>query len=520
MAQDVKLIEILQYAPKDKLKLYSVLHGKDVIFKGIQDAKSETDIVAQVDGDKILIGIDLIGIDDGVHSLHSSGNWFFNGECIIFPDRTHRSWNKWQYWLFRWSIGSVIIDQYNNPYLITEEYYYPENPKITDEIIRNHKMDLTDARYATPQETHDFFKELEKNEYYFDEKTGKVLRINFSLVPDKYYICTKAVFIPVDNGCGVTKRVFKEGFPYKATSKNTMINNQGGVEVITNELFKNHFRETPWSMADAKRGDTLVDSFGVPFIFDRQDENGIYAFCGLSRKSKQFVFRYNKADTTGVDPWISKIGNFELNLDAFQPASYTEKQTLYLAMKEAGYSYDKDYSMLVGPRQKKEKRNRYFKPTVGMLLRTDPKKYSDPFQIYNKEEYLSRVYIIVDINDMGEATLAPITTRTVVTLGFYKIENLCPIHEKVKDLVNLYIEVPADEKIVYDPHFLEILDPVLVKNLNIEEWKLTHFSHINKDGKFVCETGVFNICIPLNKLTKHLVGTTQQPIPIYDMKIE
>ena len=229
--------------------------------------------------------------------------------------------------------------------------------------------------------------------------------------------------------------------------------------------------------------------------------------------SLYFAMTFNKYGHA----WISKIGDY-INTESIKPASNIEKQTLYLAMKEAGYTFDKQHFMLV-KFISNIKTNKFPKPFVGMLLKNNPKKYSDPFNMNNKEEYLSRVFMIVHIDNFGKATLAPINTRTVVTLEFVGVKDACPIHENVKDIPNLYIELPKDEKVLYDPSLLETLDPVLVKNLNCDEWKVTHFSHI-RDGRFVCEVGTFNICIPFNSLTKHLVGTTQDPIPIYNMKIE
>ena len=503
MEQNINIINVLEYAPVDKVKLYSVLHGKDLVFKGVYNT-DEKKVFHLANGDEEF-------------EVQSNGSWIPGGECVIFPDKQCRNWENWQYWLFRYSIGSVIIDHYCNPYLITEEYFVPDNPKVKFGIIRNHKMNLTDARYASPLETVKYFEKLEKNGYFYDKVKDQICPIELSMTPDKFYICTKTYeeksFI---QNVSVT-RFFKKGKSYKCTSKNTLIDNNGNVKQISCDTFTDHFRKEPWSFSDAKRGDVLVDNYGSVFIFDCQDEKGIYAFCGLARKSKQFVFCYNSPDNKHGQAWISKIGDY-INTESIKPASNIEKQTLYLAMKEAGYTFDKQHFMLV-KFISNIKTNKFPKPFVGMLLKNDPKRYTDPFNMKDKEEYLSRVFMIVHIDSFGKATLAPINTRSVVTLGFVGVEDACPIHEDVKDIPNFYIELSKEEKVLYDPSLLETLDPVLVKNLNCDEWKVTHFSHI-RDGRFVCEIGTFNICIPFNLLTKHLVGTTKDPIPIYNMKIE
>ena len=408
MEQNINIINVLEYAPVDKVKLYSVLHGKDLVFKGVYNT-DEKKVFHLANGDEEF-------------EVQSNGSWIPGGECVIFPDKQCRNWENWQYWLFRYSIGSVIIDQYNNPYLITEEYYYPDNPNIRDEIIRNHKKNLTEARYASPLETVKYFEKLEKNGYFYDKVKDQICHIGLAMTPDKFYICTKTYeeksFI---QNVSVT-RFFKKGKSYKCTSKNTLIDNNGNVKQISCDTFTDHFRKEPWSFSDAKRGDVLVDNYGSVFIFDCQDEKGIYAFCGLARKSKQFVFCYNSPDNKHGQAWISKIGDY-INTESIKPASNIEKQTLYLAMKEAGYTFDKQHFMLV-KFISNIKTNKFTKPFVGMLLKNDPKKYTDPFNMKDKEEYLSRVFMIVHIDSFGKATLAPINTRTIVTLGFVGVEDV------------------------------------------------------------------------------------------------
>lgn len=474
------IINILKFAPVDKIKLYSVLHGRDFIFHGISDNN-----IIMLDGDDIV-------------KFTSNGAWFTKGECVLFPDKQHRDWNSgWHYWLYRYSIGSVIIDQYNNPYVFDGDCYYPVNPKIPGDIIRDHKMDLTDSRYACPDETKQFFKDLKKNGFVYDTINNKIVEFKFKLIPGKYYICKES------------QMYFKKEKAYICVDENCLIDYYGAKVNISLDFFNEYFYEDPWSLENAKTGDVLADEYGIPFIYkkDKENKDAIYAFCGLSRKTKQFIVLKDNVY------WFSK---HNINFDKIHPATNKEKEELFTAMNKAGYKWE---NLTLKRIDKKLKRCN--KPEVGMLLKYDPAYYSDPFNIYDKNEYLSRIYIITSV-EVAQVTIAPIDTRSVVTLNFYMVENACPIHLEHYELANRYYIFEDD--IIYDVNFLETWDRVLVKNLNSEEWKIAQFSHLKTErpGKyrFVCDNGVYNICIPWNEITKDLVGTKKEPKPIYNMKIK
>ena len=67
---------------------------------------------------------------------------------------------------------------------------------------------------------------------------------------------------------------------------------------------------------------------------------------------------------------------------------------------------------------------------------------------------------------------------------------------------------PKVEK--FDVNTLQPFDKVLVKDGHLSEWTCTFFSHMANDVPFpvYCSGGCFKVCIPYNKETKHLVGTT------------
>ena len=69
----------------------------------------------------------------------------------------------------------------------------------------------------------------------------------------------------------------------------------------------------------------------------------------------------------------------------------------------------------------------------------------------------------------------------------------------------------------FDPNTLKPFDKVLVKD-STNNWKCGLFSHIldnNSVFKYLCVGGLYTICIPYNKETKHLVGTSDEAPDFY-----
>ena len=74
---------------------------------------------------------------------------------------------------------------------------------------------------------------------------------------------------------------------------------------------------------------------------------------------------------------------------------------------------------------------------------------------------------------------------------------------------------PKVEK--FDVNTLQPFDKVLVKDGHLSEWTCTFFSHMANDVPFpvYCSGGCFKVCIPYNKETKHLIGTSELPSKYY-----
>ena len=482
MENKTNIAEILRYAPKG-IKLWDIMHGCQLQFDHVDESDS----------------IVCIGPTNEQIKFCPNGAYFAAGECMIFPDEEERSWDHWQDYLFKQSIGSVIVDQWGEKHIYGKDFCYGSNPGKDYYVISHKGMNYANAKYAPPETTYLFLKDLDYYGYMFD-KTDGVVKEKQNIKKGNWYICDKKLKIEsVPDKDTIT---FKEGRVYKCTMDGCLISEEGLSYMLNFSNFIDHFRFEPWSIDDIKIGDILVTN-----------DNVIFLNAGYGDSDKETLNCICYVDKHGVFKFEEHYGSW-IYIDTVSPVDKDQRSLFFRKMNENGYKWENNKLIKIDKKVKKQ-----YTPEVGMLLKHNPDKYTDPFNMKDKEKYLSRVFMIVHIDSFGKATLAPINTRSVVTLGFVGVEDACPIHEDVKDIPNFYIELPKDEKVLYDPSLLETLDPVLVKNLNCDEWKVTHFSHI-RDGRFVCEVGTFNICIPFNNLTKHLVGTTKDPIPIYNMKIE
>lgn len=107
--------------------------------------------------------------------------------------------------------------------------------------------------------------------------------------------------------------------------------------------------------------------------------------------------------------------------------------------------------------------------------------------------------------------------------------NLHPATKEQRDLLFQKIketgykwntETNTFEKLVepkFDPKTLKPFDKVLVKDFDeTSYWTCNLFSHYNKNkGFYYCSSVPFDVCIPYNNDTKHLVGTTDEAPEFY-----
>lgn len=69
----------------------------------------------------------------------------------------------------------------------------------------------------------------------------------------------------------------------------------------------------------------------------------------------------------------------------------------------------------------------------------------------------------------------------------------------------------------FDPKTLKPFDKVLVRDINSQNWGCDLFSNIDNRGShpYICVSGAYNMVIPYNEDTKHLVGTNEDAPEYY-----
>lgn len=151
------IAEALKYAPKG-LKLYSPLFG-EVKFDGIEYG------MIRITGESLS------------ECFYEDGRYydnFPNSECLLFPSVNHRCWNHWQNTLFLESIGSVCVDTVTGYKYILENngtFFSDGTGSGYSVVIENDESNyFLNSRYASPEETKEFFEELDKNGYKWDGK--------------------------------------------------------------------------------------------------------------------------------------------------------------------------------------------------------------------------------------------------------------------------------------------------------------------------------------------------------------
>ena len=75
---------------------------------------------------------------------------------------------------------------------------------------------------------------------------------------------------------------------------------------------------------------------------------------------------------------------------------------------------------------------------------------------------------------------------------------------------------PWYKKEKFDPYTLKPFDKVLVRDSSQNFWRCSYFSHIDDTGEYkYCAAMYHRFCIPYNKDTEHLVGTTEEAPEYY-----
>ena len=104
MEQKLNIAEILKNKPRGT-KLYSMIHGKC-------SSEAVTDEIFKINFCTSKFGL----TQSGECTLIKFGNMYDGGECIIFPSKEMRDWNK-----FAWQKGDILVNE-NNAHIIFEKF--------------------------------------------------------------------------------------------------------------------------------------------------------------------------------------------------------------------------------------------------------------------------------------------------------------------------------------------------------------------------------------------------------------
>lgn len=161
----MNIAELLKYAPSDCMELYLTTEGWcsfECVFNDV-GKRDYIRLLSKKTSKKI--------------ELNSYGKMSSDGECLLYPG-PDKTWENWQQRLMPQCIGTVIVDKYNEPFIVTEYYLYPTDPNQPFSIIRFHKFDYECAKFATPEETKKFNKELYDNGFCYSVSEKLVIKID------------------------------------------------------------------------------------------------------------------------------------------------------------------------------------------------------------------------------------------------------------------------------------------------------------------------------------------------------
>ena len=157
MEQKLNIAEILKNKPRGT-KLYSMIHGK-CSFEAV------TDEIFKINFCTSKFGL----TQSGECTLIKFGNMYDGGECIIFPSKEMRDWEK-----FSWKKGDVLISSDGSIEVIFDKWYddtytsfyckHYLNSEDKNKIVYYEEFLCTTARYSLEDKdtVHTYIKTIEE----------------------------------------------------------------------------------------------------------------------------------------------------------------------------------------------------------------------------------------------------------------------------------------------------------------------------------------------------------------------
>lgn len=233
-----------------------------------------------------------------------------------------------------------------------------------------------------------------------------------------------------------------------------------------------------WTINDAKDGDVLALSWLEDknlwekiIIFKKYHSEGIKGFNMPCVEGYGNTFKNGKMAFTEKVPYYSKTWTCNLH-----PATKEQRDLLFQKIKETGYKWNTETN------------------TFEKLI--EPK-----FKVGDKIVNILMKYMVAPGT---QGIISEITDdKYIFTDGSYISISNQDSWELVSDK--------------FDPNTLQPFDKVLVKDFDeTSYWTCNLFSHYNKNkGFYYCSSVPFDVCIPYNDDTKHLVGTTGEAPEYY-----
>ena len=157
----------------------------------LKNAPTGLKLYSLVDGDVELVNVNVKYTEDypiKVYSEDKSNFIFFDeygkvykskGECVLFPSKSHQTWDNWQEVLIPKCVGSVVV---STPCICDYEWIVTNNGVFAMNMYENDEnyqysfkeMSYKRLRFANPKETEVFFERLDKLNYGFEN--GEIVK--------------------------------------------------------------------------------------------------------------------------------------------------------------------------------------------------------------------------------------------------------------------------------------------------------------------------------------------------------
>lgn len=388
---------------------------------------------------------------NGTEYFDEYGKYFDQyGECVLFPSKESQTWDNWQEVLIPKCVGSVIVSS-DCTSICDYEWIVTSNGMFAMNMLEND----------------------EKYQYPFKDMTYDCLRF---ATPKE----TEAFF----------ERLDELGYKFE------------NGEVVVKDL-KNMGCES-WCKYDAKDGDFIRTYDLDTIIFSRISNGGAECYVSYNKKEDRLT--------------IPKRGTFYFDIDSiYRPATQEEKDELLKKLDEEGYVwnqeelrlerkekewtifdvkdgdfiYDKeDNNIFIFKKFLGDKICRHITYMIGEDLLITSK--DDPYGFYHYVSKGTEQYRLATLEEIG------ILFKKLNKLGYcWDGKN-----NKIKRIKNNKFAIndfkPFDKVIGRMTYALD------------GEWCIGLYSHYNEKYKaFITTSGMYNQCVPYNKETVHLLGTTE-----------